>query len=68
MNEGGALFLVASILAVFSVPFVFSALVMRLVGRISKGVLIFVLALDAVLWGMALFYWFVLLPSLDNAV
>jgi hypothetical protein len=57
---GGALFLLASIIGIFSIPFVLSALVMRMVGRIATKTLVVILAADSILWGMTTFYWWVL--------
>jgi hypothetical protein len=47
----------ASVIAIFSIPFVLFALVMRMVGRIATKTLLGVLAADSIVWGMAIFYW-----------
>jgi hypothetical protein len=60
MNEWGALFLLASIIAIFSIPFVLFALVMGMVGRIAKRTLVVILAADSIVWGMSIFYWWAL--------
>ena len=60
MKEWGALFLLASIVAVFSIPFVLFGVLMRMVGRITTRTLLILLAADCVVWGMAIFYWRVL--------
>jgi hypothetical protein len=57
MNEWGALFWLASVVSVFSIPFVLFAFLMRLVGRITTRTLASILAADSVLWGMAVYYW-----------
>jgi hypothetical protein len=58
MNEWGALFWLASVAAVFSIPFVLFALLMRLVGRIATRTLMIVLAAESVLWAIAVcFSW-----------
>jgi hypothetical protein len=54
VNGWGGLLVLASILAVFSVPFVFIAILMRLVGRIGSRALITILSAAAVLWVLAL--------------
>jgi hypothetical protein len=61
MNEWGTLHWLASVLAVFSVPLVLFALLMRLVGRIGRRTLSAILVADAVLWAMAAVFW--ALPS-----
>jgi hypothetical protein len=60
MNEWGALFFVASIVAVFSIPLIMLGLLMRVAGRISTRTLVGMLAADSILWVMAGFYWWVL--------
>jgi hypothetical protein len=60
MNGWGGLFLLASIIAIFSIPFVLFALLMRMVGRIATRTLVGILAADSIVWGMAIFYWRVL--------
>jgi hypothetical protein len=57
MNGWGLLFLMASIAAVFSVPLILFAVLMRLVGTISTRALAGVFLVDAVLWSMAAFDW-----------
>lgn len=57
MNGLYFLLWLASVLAVFSVPFVFLAIVARLVGRLGSRSLAVVLATDTVLWGIALYFW-----------
>jgi hypothetical protein len=57
MNGWGFLFWLASIAAVFSVPLVLFAGLMRLVGRIGSRALAGILAVDAVLWAMAVVFW-----------
>jgi len=57
MNGWGALFLLASVVAVVSLPLVLCAIIMRLVGRIGTRALAFVLAADAIPWGMAVIFW-----------
>jgi hypothetical protein len=57
MNGWGFLFLLASVLAWFSVPFLFFAVLMRFVGRIGTRFLIAVLALDSIAWIMAAIFW-----------
>ncbi len=59
MNEWGALCWSASVLAIFSVPFVLFAFLMRLVGRIATRTLVSTLAAVSIPWGMAVFYWWV---------
>jgi hypothetical protein len=54
VNGWGGLYVLASILAVFSVPFVFIAILMRLVGRIGSRALNIILWAAAVLWVLAL--------------
>ena len=53
MNGWGFVFWFASITAMFSVPFVLFAVLMRLVGRIGTRFLAAVLAADSILWMMA---------------
>jgi len=57
MSGWGFLLWLASIAAVFSVPLVLFAGLMRLVGRIGSRALAGVLAVDAVLWALAAFSW-----------
>jgi hypothetical protein len=57
MNELGALFWLASIVAVFSLPFVFLAVLMCLVRRIRKRTLLAIIVADLVLWGLAAQFW-----------
>ena len=57
MNGWGAMFLLAPVVAVFSIPFVMFALLMRLVGRLGTRTLIVFLAADSILWGMSACYW-----------
>jgi len=57
MNGWGFLLWLASITALFSVPFVLFAVLMRVVGRIGTRFLAAVLAVDAVVWFMAAFFW-----------
>jgi hypothetical protein len=59
MNEWGALFWLASILAIFSIPVLLFACLMRLVGRIGMRSLVAILAADSVLWAMACYFWWV---------
>ena len=59
MNEWGALFWLVSVIAVFSIPFVLFAFLMRLVGRIATRTLVSILVADSILWGLAVFYWWV---------
>ena len=59
MNELGALFWLASVVAIFSIPFVLFTFLMRLVGRIATRTLVTILAADSILWGMAVYYWWV---------
>jgi hypothetical protein len=56
MNEVGALFWLASVVAVFSIPFVFFAVLMRIVGRIGTRTLISILVVDGLLWVMAVVF------------
>jgi hypothetical protein len=57
MNEVGALFWLASVVAVFSIPFVVFAVLMRIVGRIGTRTLVVILVVDVLLWGMAVVFW-----------
>lgn len=57
MNGWGFLLWLASIAAVFSLPLVLFVGLMRLVGRISTRGLAVILATDAVLWAMAVYFW-----------
>jgi hypothetical protein len=57
MNELGALFWLASIVAVFSLPFVFLAVLMCLVRRIRKRTLLAIIVADLALWGLAAQFW-----------
>jgi hypothetical protein len=57
MNEWGALFWLASVVAVFSIPFVLFALSMRLVGRITTRTLVAIVAAALIVWGMAVCFW-----------
>jgi hypothetical protein len=57
MNGLGFLFWLASLIAVFSIPLVVFALLMRLVGRISSRTLIAILAADSVFWVTAALFW-----------
>ena len=57
MNGWGAMFLLAPVVAVFSIPVVMFALLMRLVGRVGTRTLIVILATDSILWGMSACYW-----------
>jgi hypothetical protein len=57
MNGWGFLSWLVSVAAVFSLPLVLLASLMRLVGRISTRALVVVLAADAVLCAMALVCW-----------
>lgn len=57
MNEWGALFWLASVVAIFSIPFVLFAFLMRLVGRITTRTLVSILAADSVLRGLAVYHW-----------
>jgi hypothetical protein len=59
MNELGALISLASVVAIFSIPFVLFAFLMRLVGQIATRTLVTILAVDSILWGMAVYYWWV---------
>jgi hypothetical protein len=59
MNELGALFSLAFVVAIFSIPFVLSAFLMRLVGRIATRTFVTILAADTIPWGMAVYYWWV---------
>ena len=52
MNGWGVLFLLASFIALSSLPFVLVAFLMRLVGRIGTRTLIVILAADSILWVM----------------
>jgi hypothetical protein len=56
MNGWGFLLWLASVIAVFLVPLVLFAVLMRLVGRMSTPTLILILAADSVLWVMAVFF------------
>jgi hypothetical protein len=57
MSGWGFFFWLASIAAVYSSPIVLFTGLMRLVGRIGSRVLAVVLAVDAVLWALAVFFW-----------
>jgi hypothetical protein len=57
MNGCGLLFWLASVIAVFSIPLVSFALLMRLVGRIATRTLVVILAADSVFWAMAVYFW-----------
>jgi len=57
MNGWGFLFWLASMIAVFSIPLVSFALLMRLVGRIATRTLVVILAADSVFWAMAVYFW-----------
>jgi hypothetical protein len=57
MNEWGALLWLASVVAIFSIPFVLFVFLMRLVGRITTRTLVSIFAADSVLWGVAVSYW-----------
>jgi hypothetical protein len=61
MNEWGASFWLASVIAVFSIPFVLFAVLMRVVGRVSTRTVVGIIAADSILWGMAVYYWWVCL-------
>jgi hypothetical protein len=50
-------FLIASVLAVFSIPLVMFAILMRLVGRIGTRTLVVIMFVDAVLFAMGSVYW-----------
>jgi hypothetical protein len=58
--NGGALCLLASIIAIFSIPFVLFALIMRMAGRIATRTLVVIVAADSIVWGVAIIYWWVL--------
>jgi hypothetical protein len=60
MNEWGSLFLLASIIAIFSIPIALFALITRMAGRIATRTLVVIIAVDSIVWGMAIFYWWVL--------
>ena len=57
MNGWGLFLWLASIAAVYSVPLILFAGLMRLVGRMGSRVLVGVLAADAVLWALAAVFW-----------
>jgi len=57
VNEWGALFWLSSVVFVLSLPFVFLAILMRLVGRIRTPTPILILAADAILGVMASCFW-----------
>jgi hypothetical protein len=57
MSGWGLLFWLAGVIAVFSIPLVVFALLMRLVGRMATRTLLFILAADLVLWAMAAYFW-----------
>lgn len=57
MNGWGALFWLASVAAVFSLPLVLFATLMRLVGRVGTRTLAAVLVASAILWAVAAFWW-----------
>ncbi len=57
MNGWGFLFWLASVIAVFSIPLVLFALLMRLVGRIATRTLLVILAADSVFWVVAVYFW-----------
>jgi hypothetical protein len=57
MNGFGFVFSLASVLAVFSLPFVFLAILMKRVGRISSKRFVMVLLFELALWITAVFYW-----------
>jgi len=57
MSGFGFLRWLASIMAVFSLPLLYFAVLMRLVGRIGSRSLVFMLAVAAALWATAAFYW-----------
>ena len=56
MNGWGFLLWLASVAAVFSLPMVFLVILMRVVGRIGPRALAVVLAADAVLWALAVYF------------
>ena len=60
-----ALFLLASILALFSIPLLMFALLMRLVGRIGPRTLVAILAVFAIFWVPAIFFWVVVEPHVN---
>lgn len=55
MNEFGLVLVVIPVMAVFSLPFVALAILMKLVGRIRMRTLWAVLIADAILWATAAF-------------
>jgi hypothetical protein len=57
MSGFGFLLWLASIIAVFSLPLLYFAVLMRLVGRISSRSLSVILVVAAALWATAAFYW-----------
>ena len=59
MNEWGALFWLASVVAIFSILFALFAFLMRFEGRIATRTLVKILAVDSILWGTASYYWWV---------
>lgn len=58
MNGWYALLGLASVVAVFSIPFIMFVLLMRLVGRITTRTLITILSADAILWAIAGYFWY----------
>jgi hypothetical protein len=57
MNEWGALFWLASIAAVFSIPLVSFAILMRVVGQVTTRTLVATFAAALIVWGMAVRFW-----------
>jgi hypothetical protein len=57
MSGFGFLLWLASIIAVFSLPLLYFAVLMRLVGRIGSRCLAVILLVAAALWATAAFYW-----------
>lgn len=57
MNGWGFLFWLASVGAIFSLPMVLTFSLMWYVGRLGTRALTVILAADAVLWAMAVFFW-----------
>jgi hypothetical protein len=57
MNEWGAMFWLASVVAVFSIPLISFALLMRTVRRITTRTLVAIIAAASIVWSMASFFW-----------